>query len=74
MQTRADGIASQQEHQARGERRRESGRVHAIVGGSVWVLLDGTSESELFAVYVEKDAFYIEFVTREGAADCGWSA
>lgn len=32
-------------------------------------LLDGTNESELFAVYVEKDAFYIEFVATENAAD-----
>ena len=70
MQTRADGTSSQEEPQARSERRRETGRVHAIVGGSVWVLMDGVSESDLFAVYVEKDAFYTSSLSQWTLPTC----
>ena len=33
--------------------------------------MDGPNESELFAAYVEKDAYYIEFVTPEDTTDFG---
>ena len=41
---------------------REIGRINATVEGVVYVLMDDTNESELFAAYVEKDAYYIELV------------
>jgi hypothetical protein len=31
--------------------------------------MDGPNESELFAAYVEKDAYYIELVTPEDTTD-----
>ena len=55
---------------------RENGRITVTVGRVVYVLMDGTNESELFAAYAEKDAYYIELVTPEDATDvglCAWS-
>jgi len=53
---------------------RETGRITVTVGRVVYVLMDGTNESELFAAYVEKDAYYIELVTLEDTTDVGLSA
>ncbi len=74
METGTGGTLYQEEHQARIERPRETGRVTAIVRGVMCVLMEGTTESELFAAYVEKDAFYIEFLTIEDATDLRLSA
>jgi len=74
METGTGGISYQEEHRARIERPRETGRVTAIIRGVVCVLMEGTNESELFAAYVEKDAFYIELVTIVDASDLRLSA
>ena len=41
-------------------------RIDATDGGVVYVLKDGTNESELFAAYVDKDAYFIELITCPG--------
>ena len=66
METGTDGTSYLEEDQARIER---PGRIAAIVGGVVCVLMEGANESEFFAIYIEKDAFYIELVTIEVATD-----
>ena len=38
----------------------ETGRSNATDGGVVYVLIDSTNETKLFAAYVDEDA-YIEF-------------
>jgi hypothetical protein len=38
-------------------------RIDATDGGVVYVLMDGTNESELFAAYVDIDAYFIELIT-----------
>ena len=40
----------------------ERGRITVTVRGVGYVLMDGLNKSELFAAFVEKDAYYIEFV------------
>ena len=39
------------------------------VGGVMYVLMEGTNKSELFAAYSEKDAYYIEFLISEDTTD-----
>ena len=65
METGTEGISSQEEDRARIKHMREQGRITVTVGGVVYVLTEGTSESELFAAYVEQDAYSIELVTPE---------
>jgi len=43
-------------------------------GGVGYVLMEGTNQSELFATFVEQDAYYIELVTLEEAPDVRLSA
>ncbi len=62
METKAYGTFLQEGDYMRIKCTREIGRINATVGGIVYVLMDGTNESELFASYVEKDAYYIELV------------
>lgn len=65
METGTDGISSQEEDRARIKHIREQGRITVTVRGIVYVLMKGTSESELFAAYAEQDAYSIELVTPE---------
>jgi len=65
METWTDGIAYQEGNHARIKQTRERGRITVTVGGVGYVLMVGTNESELFAAYVEMDAYYIELVTPE---------
>jgi hypothetical protein len=69
METRTDGISYQERDHACIKHTRERGRITVTVGRVVYVLMDGTNESELFAAYVEKDAYYIELVTPEDTTD-----
>jgi len=65
METGTDGISSQEEDRARIKHIREQGRITVTVRGIVYVLMKGTSESELFAAYAEQDAYSIALVTPE---------
>ena len=65
METGTDGISSSEEDRARIKHIREQGTITVTVGGVVYVLMEGTSESELFAAYVEQDAYSIALVTPE---------
>jgi hypothetical protein len=62
MEPGTDGISSQERDRARIKHIREQGRIIVTVGGVVYVLMEGTNESELFTVYVEKDAYSIGLV------------
>jgi hypothetical protein len=53
---------------------REARRIRVTVRGVGYVLMDGPNKSELFAAYVEKDAYYIELVPPEDTTDVGLSA
>ena len=64
METTADGTYFQEGDHVRIKRTGETGRVNATAGGVVYVLMDGTNESKLFAAYIDKDA-YIELITTE---------
>jgi hypothetical protein len=59
METNADGTSFQKGNHVR----IKHPRINATSGGVVHVLMDDTIESELFAAYVEKDAYYIELIT-----------
>jgi hypothetical protein len=74
METRIDGIASQESDHACLKHTRERGRITVTIGGVVYVLMDGPNKSELFAAYAEKDTYYIELVTSEGTTDLRMSA
>jgi len=74
METWTDGISSQAGDYACLKPTREAGRISVTVGGVGYVLMDGANESELFAAYVEMDAYYIEFVTPEDTPDVRLSA
>ena len=65
METSTDGAAAQAREHERPRYTRERGRIIVTVGEAVYVLMEGTNKGELFAAYVEKDAYYIEFVTLE---------
>jgi hypothetical protein len=62
METNADGTYFQEGDCVRIKRTGETGRVNAIAGGVVYVLMDDTDQSKLFAAYVDEDAF-IELIT-----------
>ena len=67
MGTNTDGTYFQVGDQVRIKCTQETGRINAIDGGVISVLLDGTNESKFFSAYVDEDA-YIELVTVEGEA------
>jgi hypothetical protein len=56
METTADGTYFQEGDLVRIKRTGETGRINATAGGVVYVRMDGTNESKLFAVYVDEDA------------------
>lgn len=64
METTADGTYFQEGDHVRIKRTGETGRVNATAGGVVYVLMDETNESKLFAAYIDKDA-YIELIATE---------
>ena len=64
MQMHAEGSYLQEGDHVRIKRTRQTGRINAIDGGIVYVLMDGTNESKLFAAYADEDA-PIELVTPE---------
>ena len=63
METNADVTSFQEGHHVCIERAGELRRINATGGGVVYVLMDGTNESELFAAYVDKDTYFIELIT-----------
>ena len=67
MKTLGDGTYFQEDDHVRIKRTGETGRINATDGGIVYVLMDGTNETKLFAAYVDEDA-YIEFVAPEAEA------
>jgi hypothetical protein len=62
METTADGTYFLEGDHVRIKRTGETGRVNATAGGVVYVLMDDTHESRLYAAYVDEDAS-IELVT-----------
>lgn len=56
METTAEGTYFQEGDHVRIKSTGETGRVNAIAGGVVYVLMDETNESKLFAAYVDEDA------------------
>ncbi len=64
METTTDGTYFQEGDHVRIKRTGETGRVNAIAGGVVYVRMDSTKESKLFAAYVDEDAA-IECITKE---------
>ena len=64
METTVDGTFFQEGDQVRIKRTGETGRINATSGGVVYVLMDATNESKLFAGYVDEDAA-IELVARD---------
>ena len=74
METSTDGAAAQERDHERPRRTRERGRIIVTIGEAVYVLMEGTNQGELFAAYVEQDAYYIELVTLEEAPDVRLSA
>ena len=64
MKPHGDGTYFQESDHVRIKRTGETGRINATDGGVVYVLMDGTNETKLFAAYVDEDA-YIEFVASE---------
>jgi hypothetical protein len=64
METNADGTYFQEGDHVRIKRTAEMGRINAVDGGVVYVLMDATNELKLFSASVDEDA-YIELVTPE---------
>jgi hypothetical protein len=64
METNADGTYFQEGDHVRLKRTAETGRINAVDGGVVYVLMDETNELKLFSASVDEDA-YIELVTPE---------
>lgn len=62
METNIDGTYFQEGDHVRLKRTGETGRINAVDGGVVYVLLDKTNETKLFSAYVDEDAS-IELVT-----------
>jgi hypothetical protein len=62
METTAYGTYFQEGDHVRIKHTRQTGRINAIDGGVVYVLMDGTNESKVFAAYADEDAS-IELVT-----------
>jgi hypothetical protein len=56
METTADGTYFQEGDHVRIKRTGQTGRVNAIDGGVIYVLMDGTNQSKLFAAYADEDA------------------
>jgi hypothetical protein len=71
METTADGTYFQERDRVRIKLTGETGRVNAIAGGVVYVLMDNSHESKIFAAYVDEDA-PLELVTpTDEEADAG---
>lgn len=68
METTADGTFFQEGDYIRIKSTQETGRINASSGGVVYVLMDNTNESRLFAAYIDTDAA-IELVTTEGMTE-----
>jgi hypothetical protein len=64
METTANGTYFQEGDRVRIKRTGEMGKINATAGGVVYVLMDETHESRLFAAYIDEDAT-IELVTLE---------
>lgn len=64
METTEDGTFFQEEDRVRVKSTGEMGRVDAVAGGVVYVLMDTTGESRIFATYIDEDAA-IELVRME---------
>lgn len=64
METTTDGTFFQEGDHVRLKRTGETGRINAIAGGVVYVLMSDTNESRVFAAYIDEDAA-IELVVRE---------
>ena len=64
METNTEGTYFQEGDYVRIKRTGEQGRINAVDGGVVYVLMDVTDETQLFSAYVDEDA-YIEIVTPE---------
>ena len=64
METNADGTYFQEDDRVRIKRTGETGRINAVDGGVVYVLMDDTNEARLFSARADEDAS-IEFVTLE---------
>lgn len=56
METNADGTFFQEGDHVRIKRTGETGRVNATDGGVVYVVMDGTSATNLFSAYIDEDA------------------
>lgn len=56
METNIDGTYFQEGDQVRLKRTGETGRINAVDGGVVYVLIDKTNETKLFSAYVDEDA------------------
>ncbi len=66
METNADGTYFQEGDHVRIKNTGKTGRINAAAGGVVYVLMDDTNESKVFAAYIDTDAA-IELVTIEKA-------
>lgn len=64
METNADGTYFQEGDRVHIKRTGETGRINAVDGGVVYVLLDDTNEARLFSARADEDAS-IELVTPE---------
>jgi hypothetical protein len=62
METNADGTYFQEGDLVRVKRTGERGRINAVDGGVVYVIMDVDEETRVFSALVDEDA-YIEFVT-----------
>jgi len=56
METNVDGTYFQEGDHVRLKRTGETGRINAVDGGVVYVLVDKTNETKLFSAYVDDDA------------------
>ena len=56
METNVDGTYFQEGDRVRLKRTGETGRINAVDGGVVYVLVDKTNETKLFSAYVDDDA------------------
>jgi hypothetical protein len=70
METNAGGNYFLEGDHVRIKRTHEIRRINATAGGVVYVLMNDTIASELFASYVDKDAYYIELITTEDHTQC----
>ena len=68
METTADGTFFQEGDLVRLKHTTQTGRINATAGGVAYVLMDGTNESRLFAVYADADTV-LELVPQEERRD-----